>query len=225
MNIQTPLSDAPFLQQIIITVLAWPWVEYLAAGMRLLRKLSRGMASEGLYFVEDYKLELELLDNKGRKAKLIKNENVRYLQNNIIAYQDQAWGDGDTLVNYKCSPGFEADRYRVGYKTMILISLREPKHRGDRDEFILQREIRNGFLNKTEHLSASIDHRTKQLQMKVLFPESRPPTSLRIMEQGREKVAILGHECLRKLPDGRWMATWLVKHPRLNEDYVLLWDW
>ena len=45
-----------------------------------------------------------------------KRQRVRYLQNNIIAYQDQAWGDGEMLVNYRCSPGVPVDRYKLGHK-------------------------------------------------------------------------------------------------------------
>jgi hypothetical protein len=44
---------------------------------------------------------------------------VRYLQDNMIAYQDQAWGDGEILVDYRRIPGTPVDRYRSGHKTYI----------------------------------------------------------------------------------------------------------
>jgi hypothetical protein len=53
----------------------------------------------------------------------------------VIAFEDYAWGDGDVLAEYKCSPGFEADRYLEGDRWNILISLRETKHRGDVQDF------------------------------------------------------------------------------------------
>jgi hypothetical protein len=59
----------------------------------------------GMYEVLDYHTELELLDVKGKKAVFRKVQKVRFLQNNIIAYYDKAWGDGDIFVDYKCSPG------------------------------------------------------------------------------------------------------------------------
>ncbi len=40
----------------------------------------------------EYESTLELLDRKGEKAIFKKRQKVRYLQDNIIAYQDQAWG-------------------------------------------------------------------------------------------------------------------------------------
>ena len=75
---------------------------------------------------------LEILDTKGTKAQFHKRQRVRYLQDSIIAYQDQAWGDGDILIDYRCSPGVEVDRHRPGQKTYILISLRDVKRRGGR---------------------------------------------------------------------------------------------
>jgi hypothetical protein len=32
------------------------------------------------------------------------------MQDNVIAYQDQAWGDGEILLNYRCTPGTPVDR-------------------------------------------------------------------------------------------------------------------
>jgi hypothetical protein len=87
-----------------------------------------------LYEVLEYESTLELKDREGRKATFKKREKVRYLQDNVIAYQDQAWGDGEILLNYRCTPGAPVDRYRSGYKTTILISRREVKDKGDVDE-------------------------------------------------------------------------------------------
>ena len=66
---------------------------------------------------------LELLDASGKKAHFTKRKKVRYLQDDIIAYQDHAWGDGKILQNYQCSPGKAVDQYRAGFKTFVLISL------------------------------------------------------------------------------------------------------
>ncbi len=42
----------------------------------------------------DYESTLEIKDIMGKEAYFYKREKVRYLQNNIIAYQDQAGGMG-----------------------------------------------------------------------------------------------------------------------------------
>jgi hypothetical protein len=54
----------------------------------------------GMYEVVNYETTLEILDAKGKAAILTKIEEVRFLQNNIIAFQDQAWGDGKILKDY-----------------------------------------------------------------------------------------------------------------------------
>ena len=72
-------------------------------------------------------------DQEGKSATFKKREKVRYLQDGVIAYQDQAWGDGQILVGYRCSPGTPVDRYRSGHKTYILISRREVKNKGEID--------------------------------------------------------------------------------------------
>lgn len=111
-----------------------PWASILGEAWRSFRKLLRGFSQEGIYQVLDYHSTLEL-EASGKKAHFSKRKKVRYLQDDIIAYQDHAWGDGKILQNYRCSPGKAVDQYRAGYKTLVLISLREIKNRGDQDEF------------------------------------------------------------------------------------------
>jgi len=95
--------------KIIGVALGLPWFQIIGQIWKIGRKIIRGLANEGIYEVLDYKCTLELLDTQGKNALVTKQEKVRYLQDNIIAYQDQAWGDGKILVDYHCSPGFPAD--------------------------------------------------------------------------------------------------------------------
>ena len=72
-----------------------------------------------MYEVLDLETKLTIHDPKCKSVTLSKYEKVRSLQDNIIAYQDQAWGDGGILQNYRCSPGIPVDFYRTGYKTHV----------------------------------------------------------------------------------------------------------
>ncbi len=136
-----------------------------------MRHLWQGLADEGIYEVLEYESLLELKDKKGERASFQKREKVRYRQNNIIAYQDHAWGDGEILIDYRCSPGVVVDSYRPGQKTFLLISLQEPKRRGDIDEFNMEWKMRDGFIRPKELWETEIRHRTKKITMKILFPE------------------------------------------------------
>ena len=204
---------------------ALPWIEILAEIWKLLRRLWQGLADEGIYEVLEYESTLELLDNKGRSARFQKRERVRYRQNNIIAYQDHAWGDGEILLGYRCTPGVVVDRYRPGQKTFLLISLRGAKRRGEIDEFHIEWELRDSFVRNEELWETEIRHRTKQIKISIIFPKSRPPKVVSLVEQLRRHRRQLGPQAIRRLPDGRWLASWGCERPRLNERYQLHWEW
>ena len=139
-----------------------------------------------MYEVVEYESTLELKDQRGKKAAFKKREKARYLQDNVIAYQDQAWGDGEILVNYRCAPGMPVDRHRSGHKTHILISRREVKNKGDIDEFNIEWSIHQGFLQPMGYWETHVMHRTRHLKVNVIFPESRPPRQATLVEGNRQ---------------------------------------
>ncbi len=190
----------------------------------ILSLISKSYGRE-VYEVLEYESILELKDIRGEKASFRKRERVRYLRDNIIAYQDQAWGDGEILLNYKCKPGYPVDRYRPGKKTYILISLREVKNRGDIDEFNIQWNIRNGFLRKTELWDTTVSHPTKHLKINIIFPQKHPPLEVVLINGVSQKSRILDDKNQHQLPDGRWLVSWETSHPRLHERYILQWKW
>jgi len=209
------LSAIPGLQYIGILFNTWD------QGNKLLSRL----LNEGIYEVLEYESTLELKDKSGKEASFRKRERVRYLQDNIIAYQDQAWGDGEILLNYKCSPGYPVDQYRPGHKTYILISLREIKNRGDLDEFNIKWSIRNGFLRKTELWETTVCHPTKHLKINIIFPKNRPPLNVTLNDGTHQKNQILDKNYQNQLPDGRWLVSWGIKRPQKNKEYILKWSW
>jgi hypothetical protein len=121
--------------RLIAALLRLPWADLLTDALKALRNGIQDRSYRSLYEVLDHESTLELKDRGGQRATFHKRERGRYLQNRIIAYQDQAWGDGEILLDYRCSPGTPVDRYRSGHKTYILVSRREAKNRGDVDEF------------------------------------------------------------------------------------------
>ena len=202
-----------------------PLINIIGNSWRYGRKLLRGMANEGMYETLSYESTLELLDSKGKRARFSKRKRVRYLQDNIIAYQDYAWGDGEILLNYRCTPGVAVDRYRLGYKTFVLISLQEVKNKGEVDEFNIDWDIKNGFIKDIGFWETDITHRTRQIKAQVIFPKGRIPKQLVIVESNWCRTTPLRSECTQTLPDGRVKVTWYKKNPRLYEHYLLKWRW
>ena len=206
-------------------LLSLPWIEIIGELWKLISKMLRGMANEGVYEVLDYESTLEIHNRNGTRATFKKRKKIKYLQDNIIAYHDHAWGDGEILLDYRTSRGKAVDLYRSGYKTYILLSLREVKNRGDIDEFDIQWNLRNGFLTEDGYWSTDVSQKTNHIKMSVIFPKTRPPLSLMIEESNRKRTRPLSPNAKKRLPDGRWMVTWLTSKPKLYEVYVLRWTW
>lgn len=186
---------------------------------RLLRQLT------GSYEVLDYETKLELLDAEGKFARYTKHQKVKFLQDNVIAFQDQAWGDGEIFADYKCSPGCPVDTYRDGNKYRVLISLRGTKNRGDVETFHIERTIKNGFARPVEDYQVDVDHTTRRLSLTVVFPKERTPKQVKVIEQKTQRSQELSLEMLQPLPDGRWQITWETKKAKLFQNYILRWDW
>lgn len=143
----------------------------------------------------------------------------------MIAFQDQAWGDGDIFAEYKCSPGTPVDFYREGHRYRILISLRQSKQRGDIEEFHIERTIKRGFTKSIEDLQTEIDHKTKAMRMTVIFPKTRWVKKIALIEQKSSHVTELDNKHIQSLPDGRQQVRWRIAYPKQFEAYFLHWEW
>ena len=218
-------DDQNLLDRLMTVLLRQSWLEVLGDVGKAVRRIVQSQPSRGLYEVLDYEATLELEDPEGKRAIFRKREKVRYLQDNVIAYQDQAWGDGEILLDHCCTPGTPVDRYRSGYKTCVLISRRGVKNKEDVDEFNIEWGIRQGFLRRTEQWETHVTHRTRRLKINVVFPKSRPPRSTTLIEQSRQRSYSLGKSAQVELPDGRWLVAWDTRRPRLHENYVIQWKW
>lgn len=179
----------------------------------------------GIYEVLEHEVTLELCDPQGKEAVYHKRQKVRFLQNNVIAYQDQAWGAGDIFAEYRCTPGIPVDRYREGQRYRILISLRQTKNAGDMEEIRIERTIRNGFTRAIEDLQVETSHFHQQLSINIIFPESRPPRQMSLIEHNTARTQTLSVESLQQLPDHRYQLHWETHKPRLFERYMLQWQW
>ena len=217
-----PYSDLNRLFKLLLRLVTEnpdQWIKTLSRFMPARSKPS------GIYEVLDYKATLELKDKAGKKAVYAKQQTVRFLQNNVIAYQDTAWGDGDIFADYQCTPGVAVDRYREGHRYRTLISLRGTKNKGDIEHFYIQRKILDGFTQKTEGFQTEIDHTTHRLSLRLIFPKSRHPKQVSLMEQNAKRKTVLGTAYHQTLPDGRLQVAWETRQPRTFEAYILHWTW
>lgn len=227
MELPANLLPADFSNGLLQRILPLLTQERLGALLQAWQALKQrlGMEHEGIYEVLEYDSVLDLKDATGATAVLERRQKVRFLQDNVIAYEDQVWGEGDPFAGYECSPGVPVDSYCDGYKTKVLISLRETKQRGDITEFRFRRTIANGFTEANEWLQTEISHRTRHLRLSVIFPSDRPCQHAVMVERNRNRTTRLGPSHSSQLTDGRQVLTWERRHPCINEFYTLKWLW
>lgn len=208
----------------ILTFLSQDWTILFTIGYQLYLFLAKER-STSTYEILEYDTQLELLDSRGELAKLQRHQRVKFLQDNVIAFQDHAWGEGEIFADYKVTPGAEVDRYKDGDRWNVLISLRETKGKGDIEDFYINRTIRDGFTEDSEWWQVEVWYRTKFLKLSAIFPADRTYKRVVLHTRSNNKTEVLDNEHFHALPDGRQMVTWEKENPRQSEVYTLKWDW
>jgi hypothetical protein len=178
-----------------------------------------------MYEILAFDSTLELADPKGEIAIFKRRQRVKFLQDNVIAFQDCAWGDGELFADYECSPGTEVDRYQEGDRWNVLISLRETKSAGDVDDFYIERTVKSGFTQDEEWRQTEIRHRTKHLRLAVIFPKERHCRRAVLIERNRNRTTVLDQGHISDLPDGRQVLAWETRNPGRFEVYTVKWCW
>lgn len=201
------------------------WVDLILGAGAALSRIRSIMRRDGVYEILDYDSTLEMVDSKGKEAVFKRTQKVKFLQDNVIAYQDHAWGDGELFADYACSPGVVADRYQEGNRWNVLISLRETKSRGDIVDFYILRRVKNGFTKNEEWRQTEIQFPVKRLRLSVIFPKERYCHRAVLTEKNRNRSSPLGPEHFTELPDGRQVLTWEARNPRLHESFIIKWWW
>lgn len=201
------------------------WIPLVLQFYKDVRTWLRRSLHGGVYEILEYESILELLDAKGERAVFKKRLRVKFLQDNVIAFQDYAWGDGQALLNYRCSPGVIVDRYREGTRWNVLISLRETKATGDIEEFHIERRLRGSFAASEAWWETSLQHRASQVKVCIIFPKERPCRKAVLVERNRNRTTLLGPDRIESLPDGRQILTWETDKAKRFETYTLKWHW
>ncbi len=201
------------------------WVPLVFDLFAQVRKFVARQQREGIYEMLEYESVLELLDARGEAAIVKKRQRVRFLQDNIIAFQDHAWGDGEIFADYRSSPGVVVDRYKDGDRWNVLISLRETKSTGDIEDFHIERKLRDSFRKHAEWWQIQMYHKTRRLKLSIIFPAARHCQRAVLVERNANRTKILESKNFAELPDRRQVLTWETDRPRRFEIYTIKWQW
>jgi hypothetical protein len=223
-NASSTRQTGEHIWSLLFRIINSDWATLILEAWQLVKKIAAERAV-GLYEVLDFDHALELCDARGKKAVYRKRETVRFLQDFVTAYQDQAWGVGNIFAEYRCSPGVPVDRYRDGHKFRVLISLREVKRRGETMRISIDRTVRNGFLKSEGWSETEISHRMQRFRTSVTFPKKRHCRKIALIEKNAARTFPLDLNRAEILPDGRQRVSWETHKPILFETYTLRWVW
>jgi len=200
-------------------------LQNLLEAWELIDRFRDHIGYHGMYEILDYRSTLDLHDETGERATISRYQMIRFLQDNVVAIHDHAWGDGELFAKYHCHPGTAVDFYRDGSMWNVLVSLRETKNRGDTIPFTVERTIAGGFLAKSEWLETEVDHLTSRLHLSVIFPKTRPCLRATLTRKTAGKTEVLDERNFRTLPSGRQELNFSLSRPKLHECYLVKWDW
>lgn len=218
-------SSLSSLGRKLLACFSLEWLTVLPDLYRLLHQWWYRYRHEGTYEFLTYDATLELVDPQGKTAVLKKQQRVKFLQTNTIAFEDYAWGEGKIFVDYKCSPGIPVDRYQEGDRWNVLISLRETKNPGDVTGFYIERTVKNGFTKPEEAWQIQMRSRTRRLKVGILFPQARHCQRAVLIQQSSRRTTVLDSDHFTDLPDGRQLLTWETRQIKRFETYTIKWRW
>jgi len=200
------------------------WSSLYDLGVKVYDRFTRDRVDASLE-VQEFDLAVDLVDSKGLKAVFNKRLKVRFLQDRVIAFQDQVWGDGKALETYRISPGQVVDTYKDGDRWNVLVSLRRTRNRGEIEEFHSQRTVVGGFRNSEEWIQVETWLPTKRINLRVHFPKHRPCRRIWLTERSRQRTTLLSLDDVSTLPDGSSEFSWSRNNPRRGEVFTLKWEW
>ena len=197
----------------------------LIEGARDVYELVRAARAQGIYEVLEHATTINLLDPRGDVALIERHQTLRILQDHVAAITDRAWGDGEALAEYRCSPGVPVDCYTDGARHALLISLREIKNRGDVVKMVIHRKMLKSFIRPREWWETEVAHKTRRIQVNIVFPRERRCQGATVTQRSTSKTIALGPQHFQSLVDGRHKLTWTVSKPKLRDLYLLKWSW
>ena len=168
-------------------------------------------------------LQLELQDARGERAVLRRRQRVRFLGDGGAVVRELLWGEGDQLVRYQARGARRIGVRSEGSKRAVLLDPDARPSPGDRLTIESRRTIRSGFRARQEYCEAFLERPTGSLELTVVFPPKRPPTTAQLVQAPSERV-------LRRLPvrfraDGRAVLRCRLRRPEPGTTYSLRWAW
>jgi hypothetical protein len=168
-------------------------------------------------------ITLEIMDARGRRAHLKREQEVRFLAEEAGVVRDLVWGDGDRLGRYRADGADMVDVRQEGLKQVVWLGLPNRPAKGERAMVRSTRTILNGFRRPSEYYEVEVERPTKLLGLTVSFPAARPPKEGYIVAS----PPVFATKPIRVRYDlgPRPYIQWKTANPRPFTKFRLNWTW
>ncbi len=186
------------------------------------------------WLVEDHQYRVELIDPRGRLAKVEKRTWLKALEPDLRSFPHEIRADGRT-EEIEVSPGRKlSEEQKLGGVDVVQV-FDPPFALHESREVVLRFNWVDAFRNEVEYLVHFVRFPQKgRTRIEVVFPRERPYKKYEIYRGGVVgEVSVLrgGLELEQKKPeedvteDGRSLLRWEIEHPPHRERYRLVWEW
>ena len=175
------------------------------------------------YEVLDSRMVWEIHATDGSKCSFSRQNEIRFLQNEVMVLSDRVWPANADIKDFKYFPGEVVDSFIDGDNRQFIISLRESKNRGETMRVESSRSVYDSFLAPSEWVAMDVSRPTGSLTMTVVLPDGRPPTKA----WGKVRSNAARHHPLvpTMRSDKRTQLERFIKRPRRGEAYYICWEW
>lgn len=165
---------------------------------------------------------LTIEDSKGRRATLLREQEVRFLTSEAGVVRDLVWGEGEREVGYRASGARTVARRKEGMTNVVWLGLPAKPVAGEKAVVRSTRRIVDGLRADEEYLEVRVERPTERLNMRVVFPRERPPKVISLAGEGPRKRLQLRP---RFMPDGRAVVSWRTNEVKSRETHRIRWTW
>lgn len=180
--------------------------------------------------IKDDHVIYTIKDSKGKLVSCEKNQFIRANMDFITTYEEEIATDGE-IENFKGSiEGVESWIIPPSKKAGLKWKIRHvfygalPKGKYIRRTFSF--DFIDSFTEKSEYIWLSIRNDVGSFVLSIIFPADRHPGEVKkFLKREPVEMKIDPPICPYTLPDGRKRVDWSVNHPRINDIYIMRWDW
>ncbi len=165
---------------------------------------------------------LDIADAGGRRARLTREQQVRFLTAEAGVVRDLVWGDGVQSTGYRAKGAQPVARRQEGATQVIWLGLPNQPRAGETALVRSWRTIVDGLCGDEEFLEVRIERPTKRLCLRVLFPAGRPPKSAVVETLSNRSPR---QPVVPRVAGGRVRLSWAGADLKPFETYRLRWTW